>query len=228
MTRIAMLLYPGLTQLDLTGPYEVFRRIPDAEVFLAWKTLDAVVSDGGMAIVPGVRLAECPLCEVLFVPGGPGQVDWMLDEEVMEWLRVQGRGADWVTSVCTGSLLLGAAGLLKGYRAACHWMSRDQLALLGARPVAERVVVDGNRVTGGGVTAGIDFALRLAGELRGEDVARSIALQLEYDPMPPYGPGSPEASELSLITGVKQRAKGMMARRREATERAAARLRDLT
>ncbi|MBL8173975.1 MAG: DJ-1/PfpI family protein [Bryobacterales bacterium] len=225
MTRIAMLLYPGLTQLDLTGPYEVFRRISDAEVLLVWKTLDAVVSDGGMAIVPGVRMAECPRCEVLFVPGGPGQVDWMLDEEVMEWLRVQGREAQWVTSVCTGSLLLGAAGLLRGYRAACHWMSRDQLALLGATPVAERVVVDGNRVTGGGVTAGIDFALRLAGELRGEDEARGIGLQLEYDPMPPYGPGSPEGSELGLITGVKQKAKGMMARRREATERAAERLR---
>lgn len=226
MTRIAMLLYPGLTQLDLTAPYEVFRRIPDARVFLTWKTLDAVVSDGGMAILPQVRLAECPPCEVLFVPGGPGQVDWMLDEELMQWLRAQASTADWVTSVCTGSLLLGAAGLLQGYHAACHWMSRDQLALLGAMPVAERVVVDRNRITGGGVTAGIDFALRLAGVLRGEDVARSIALQLEYDPMPPYGPGSPEASELELITALKQRAKSMLARRRETTEKAAARLRD--
>lgn len=228
MTRIAMLLYTGLTQLDLTGPYEVFRRIPDARVLLTWKTLDAVVSDGGMTILPQARLAECPACEVLFVPGGPGQVDWMLDEELMEWLRAQAREAQWVTSVCTGSLLLGAAGLLQGYQAACHWMSRDQLALLGATPVAERVVVDRNRITGGGVTAGIDFALRLAGVLRGEDVARSIALQLEYDPMPPYGPGSPEVSELELITTLRQRAKAMMARRREATEQAAARLRDRT
>ena len=170
-------------------------------------------------------MADCPRCEVLFVPGGPGQVDWMLDEEVLEWLRVQGSGAQWVTSVCTGSLLLGAAGLLRGHRAACHWMSRDHLALLGARPAVERVVVDRNRMTGGGVTAGIDFALQLAGVLRGEDVARGIALQLEYDPMPPFGPGSPEASELALITAAKQRAKGLMARRREATEQAAARLR---
>jgi len=224
MTNIVLLLYPGLTQLDLTGPFEVFRRIPDTRVHLAWRTMDPVTSDSGMAILPTITLADCPPCEVLCVPGGPGQIDLMDDTELLGWLRAQAAQAQWITSVCTGSLLLGAAGLLQGYRAACHWMSRDQLALLGAQPTAERVVIDRNRITGGGVTAGIDFALQLAALLRDEDTARSIALQLEYDPSPPFGPGSPEASELALITAVKQKAKPMLARRRTATERAAARV----
>ncbi len=224
MTEIGMLLFPGLTQLDLTAPYEVFRRIPETRVHLIWKTMDAVVSDGGMSILPELTLRECPKLDVVFVPGGPGQVDWMEDSEVLEWLRTQAASAQWITSVCTGSLLLGSAGLLQGYRAACHWMSRDQLSRLGAIPVAERVVVDRNRITGGGVTAGIDFALRLAALLRSEAVARSIALQLEYDPDPPFGPGSPDASELELITEVKQKAKALLARRKEATDRAASRL----
>lgn len=224
-TEIGLLLYPGLTQLDLTGPFEVFHRIPEATVHLAWKTLDPVRSDSGMSILPTVTMDDCPPLDVLCVPGGPGQVALMGDDIVLAWIRAQASQAKWITSVCTGSLVLGAAGLLQGYRAACHWMSRDQLALLGATPVAERVVADRNRVTGGGVTAGIDFALTLAASIAGEDVARSIALQLEYDPSPPFGPGSPDAAELDLIVALKRRAKPLLMRRREATERAAAKLR---
>jgi cyclohexyl-isocyanide hydratase len=223
-TQIGLLLFPGLTQLDLTGPAEVFCQIPDAAVHLIWKTLDPVRSDSGIAIVPTLTLEACPPLDVICVPGGPGQVDLMEDELVLGWLRSQARQAKWITSVCTGSLVLGAAGLLQGYRAACHWMSRDQLSLLGATPAAERVVIDRNRVTGGGVTAGIDFALTLAAEIAGEDVARRIALQLEYDPSPPFGPGSPDAAELDLIVELKRRAKPLLARRREATVRAAEKL----
>jgi len=223
-TQIGLLLYPDLTQLDLTGPFEVFHRIPDASVHLVWKTLDPVRSDSGMAILPTVTFKECPTLDVLCVPGGPGQVTLMDDAMVLEWIRMQASNAKWITSVCTGSLVLGAAGLLQGYRAACHWMSRDQLALLGATPVAERVVIDRNRVTGGGVTAGIDFALTLAASIAGEDVARSIALQLEYDPSPPFGPGSPDAAELDLIVALQRRAKPLLMRRREATQHAAAKL----
>jgi cyclohexyl-isocyanide hydratase len=224
-TQIGLLLYPGLTQLDLTGPYEVFRRISDTDVHLVWKTLEAVRSDSGMAILPTVTMAECPGLDVLCVPGGPGQIALMDDAEVLDWIRARGEQAQWVTSVCTGSLLLAAAGLLTGYRAACHWMSRDQLALLGAIPAAERVVLDRNRLTGGGVTAGIDFALQLAELLRDETEARAIGLQLEYDPAPPFGPGSPDHCEMDLIVAVQRRSKGMLAARRAATERAAARLR---
>jgi len=220
-----MLMYPGLTQLDLTGPYEVFRRISDTDVHLAWKTLDAVRSDSAMAILPTVTMAECPDLDVLCVPGGPGQVALMDDLEALEWIRRRGEQAQWVTSVCTGSLLLAAAGLLTGYRAACHWMSRDQLALLGAVPAAGRVVLDRNRVTGGGVTAGIDFALQLAELLRDETEARAIGLQLEYDPEPPFGPGSPDHCGLDLIVALQRRAKGLLAARRAASERAAERLR---
>ncbi|MCC6363864.1 MAG: DJ-1/PfpI family protein [Bryobacterales bacterium] len=220
-----MVLYPGLTQLDLTGPYEVFHRISDTEVHLVWKTPEPVRSDSGMAILPTVTMEECPALDVLCVPGGPGQIALMDDLEVLEWIRERGEQAQWVTSVCTGSLLLAAAGLLTGYRAACHWMSRDQLALLGAIPAAGRVVLDRNRITGGGVTAGIDFALQLAELLRDETEARAIGLQLEYDPEPPFGPGSPEHCELDLIVAQQRRAKGMLAARRAASERAAERLR---
>ncbi|HUQ93398.1 MAG TPA: DJ-1/PfpI family protein [Bryobacteraceae bacterium] len=223
-TQIGMLLYPRLTQLDLTGPFEVFHRLSETEVHLIWKTIDPVRSDSGMSILPTTTLADCPKLDVLCVPGGPGQIELMDDKEVLEWLKQRAAEVQWITSVCTGSLLLGAAGLLQGYRAACHWMSRDQLALLGAVPSPERVVLDRNRITGGGVTAGIDFALQLAELLRDETEARSIGLQLEYDPAPPFGPGSPDQCELNLIVGLQRRAKSLLAARRAATERARDRL----
>ncbi len=224
MKRVAALLFPGLTQLDLAGPWDVLRRLPEMRLYLVWKTLDPVMSDSGMAVLPTATFETCPDCEVLFVPGGPGQVECMDDGEVMSWLRRQGEQAEWVTSVCTGSLLLGGAGLLRGYRATSHWMSRDQLARLGATVESQRIVVDRNRITGGGVTAGIDMALEFAALLAGEEEARRVALQLEYDPAPPFGPGSPECSELGTIVEVQRRAKALLARRREATERARLRL----
>jgi cyclohexyl-isocyanide hydratase len=221
--HIGMLLYPNLTQLDLTGPFEVFSRLPDCQIHLLWKTREPVASDTGLAILPTATLADCPSLDVLFVPGGRGQIPLMDDAEVLDFLARQGAAARYVTSVCTGSLLLAAAGLLEGYRAACHWMARDELALLGAIPVAERVVVDRNRVTGGGVTAGIDFALSLAALLRGETSARMIQLAMEYDPAPPFRAGSPEL-EPALAAALRTRAEPFLAARHAATLRAKARL----
>jgi cyclohexyl-isocyanide hydratase len=224
VTQIGLLLFPQLTQLDLTGPFEVFSRMTDATVHTVWKSLDPVQSDAGLKLIPSTTFTECPPLDVICVPGGAGQVALMDDAETLHWLRHRAATAAWITSVCTGSLVLGAAGLLQGYRAACHWMSRDQLRLLGAESVASRVVTDRNRVTGAGVTAGIDFALELVALLRDETESRGIALQLEYDPAPPFGPGSPECAELDLISSLQHRAKPLLAARRAATERAAARL----
>jgi len=149
---IGFLLFPNLTQLDLTGPYEVFTRISQSQVHLIWKTLEPVVSDRGLAMLPSATFATCPKLDVICVPGGPGQIDLMEDEETLNFLRQKTKETALVTSVCTGSLVLGAAGLLQGYKATTHWGSLEQLALLGAEPVAERVVRDGNRITGAGVT----------------------------------------------------------------------------
>ena len=170
--RIGLLLFPDITQLDMTGPYEVFTKLPDAEVHLVWKTLEPVAANGGMKISPTTTFAACPQLDLVCVPGGPGMNALLNDEETLSFLRRQARDARYVTSVCTGALVLGAAGLLKGRRAATHWMSRDMLRAFGATPVAERVVIDGNVVTGGGVTAGIDFALTIAAEAFGEDLAK--------------------------------------------------------
>jgi len=184
--QIGMLLYPGLTQLDLTGPFEVLHRVPDAQVHLLWKTLEPVVADSKLKLGPTTTLDASPQLDVLFVPGGSGQLALMQDEEVLRFLREQGARARFVTAVCTGSLVLGVAGLLEGYEATTHWAFMDLLPLFGATPVRRRVVVDRNRITGGGVTAGIDFGLRLAATLSSEAVAKGIQLGLEYDPEPPF------------------------------------------
>ena len=168
--RIGLILFPQLTLLDLPGPAEVFGRMPRAEVHLLWKTLKPVRSDRGLSLLPTMTFADCPHLEVVCVPGGPGQIALMQDEETLEFLRRVAPGCRLVTSVCTGSLVLGAAGLLAGYRATCHWSSIDQLALLGAAPVEARVVRDRNRITGAGVTSGIDFALTVVAELAGAAV----------------------------------------------------------
>lgn len=220
---IGMLLFPQLTQLDLTGPYEVFARIPGARLHLLWKTLDPVVSDTGLAILPTTRLDDCPRLDVICVPGGPGQIALMDDAEVLAFLVRQAATCRTVTSVCTGSLVLAAAGLLTGYRAACHWASLDQLAAFGAIPVAERVVRDRDRLTGGGVTSGIDFALTLAAELAGPRAAEAIALGIEYDPAPPFA-GSPRTADPALVAARRAEMADFLARRRAATDRAAARL----
>ena len=205
MRRIGMLIFPRLTQLDMTGPYEVLARLPNTVVDLVARSLEPVTTDRGMQIVPTVTYADCPPLDVVMVPGGPGQQDLMEDETALDFLRKQAATAKYVTSVCTGSLVLAAAGLLKGRRATCHWAAIDHLALLGAIPVRERVVVDGNIVTGAGVASGIDFALRLAAILDGEKVAREIQLQIEYDPDPPFDSGSPQTAARETLDALKAR-----------------------
>jgi len=223
-THIGMLLYPGLTQLDLTGPFEVLHRIPDTKVHLLWRTLDPVVADSGIALGPTTTLANCPCLDVLFVPGGSGQMVLMQDETVLAFLREQGETARFVTSVCTGALLLGAAGLLDGYEATTHWAFMDLLPIFGARPVRRRVVVDRNRITGGGVTAGIDFGLRLAATLAGDPAAKAIQLGLEYDPEPPFRSGHPDVAEPEVLATVRARFDELhRARARQATAMRAAR-----
>jgi cyclohexyl-isocyanide hydratase len=165
-----MLIFPRLTQLDMTGPYEVLARLPNTKVHLVAHTMAPVETDRGMQIVPTVTFADCPQLDLVMVPGGPGQQDLMEDAVVLEFLRRQAMGAKYVTSVCTGSLVLGAAGLLKGKRATSHWAALEHLRPLGAIPVSEKVVMDGNIITGAGVTSGIDFALGVAAVLEGEDV----------------------------------------------------------
>jgi cyclohexyl-isocyanide hydratase len=196
--RIGFLLYPNLTQLDLTGPAQVLSRMPDAEVLFVWKAIEPVMSDCNLALMPTHTLADCPPLDLICVPGGYGCTAMMADAEILDWLRRQAEGAELVTSVCTGSLILAAAGLLKGYRAGCHWAWRDELTRFGAVPVAERVVIDRNRITGGGVTAGIDFGFQVIERLRGRDFAETIQLVLEYDPAP-LGGGTPDQARPEIL-----------------------------
>lgn len=220
--RVVMVVYPRMTQLDLTGPFEVLSRLKDVRIELAWKKWRKPVEDAsGLRIMPTAAFGGLSECDLLFVPGGPGQLDLMADEEFLDFLRRMARGARYVTSVCTGSLLLGAAGLLKGYRATSHWLSLSQLALLGAEPVSERVVIDRNRITGAGVTSGIDFGLTLAAEIAGADEARRIALAIEYDPAPPFPPA---AAEPRLVDEVRAQTAAFQARREEAARAVGARL----
>lgn len=192
--EIVMLVYSGMTLLDLIGPQQVFGYLRGACVSLVAKTKDPVVSDTGVRILPDKTFAEAPSSiEVLFVPGGgKATADLMTDAETIAFLAERGAKAKYVTSVCSGSLVLGAAGLLRGYKATSHWAVRDVLSLLGAEVVDARVAEDRNRITAGGITSGIDFGLQLAAKLRGEDYARSLELTLEYDPKPPFGSGTPE------------------------------------
>ena len=200
-----MLIFPQMTQLDMTGPYEVLARLPDTKVELVARTLDPVTTDRGMQIVPTVTYASCPPLDVIMVPGGPGQQGLMEDEVALAFLRQQAATAKYVTSVCTGSLVLGAAGLLKGKRATSHWAALEHLKPLGAIPVSEKVVIDGNIVTGAGVTSGIDFALSLAAILEGEQTAREIQLQIEYDPAPPFNSGSPKIATRDMVEKIRAR-----------------------
>jgi cyclohexyl-isocyanide hydratase len=215
---IGMLLFPRLTQLDLTGPHEVFARLPGARVLLLAETAEPVRSESGLLFQPDLPFDQAPPLDVLFVPGGAGIGDAMLSLRTLEFLRAQAGRARYVTAVCTGSLLLGASGALRGYRATTHWLSLDLLPLVGAIPVRERVVVDRNRITGGGVTAGIDFALRLAAELCGEDKAQEIQLLLEYDPAPPFSAGSPRSAPPELVERLTQQRRPLQERRRRTLE----------
>ena len=223
-TRIGLLVFPAMTQLDMTGPYEVFANLPSATVHLLWKTLEPVAAATGFRITPDTTLDACLPLDVICVPGGPGVAALMEDDRVLNFLRAQAETARFVTSVCTGALVLGAAGLLRGKRATTHWASRDFLAPLGAIPADGRVVRDGNLVTGGGVTAGIDFALTLVAELAGREVAQAIQLGIEYAPAPPFDAGTPETAPPAVLAAVRARTAGLRTSRQELIARVAARL----
>ncbi|MFT4121077.1 DJ-1/PfpI family protein [Bradyrhizobium sp.] len=222
--QIGLLVFPNVTQLDFTGPLQVFSSLPDAKVHLIWKTLAPVPSDSVLMLTPTVTFADCPQLDVICVPGGFGTDALLNDEETLDFVRRQASGAKFVTSVCTGSLVLGAAGLLKGYNAATHWSAMDVLALFGATPTKTRVCIDRNRVTGGGVTAGIDFALTLVALLTDRATAEAVQLRLEYNPAPPFNAGSPDTAPAEVLATLKERGAPSRARRLDAAKRAAERL----
>jgi transcriptional regulator GlxA family with amidase domain len=198
--RIAFLIFDKLTALDAIGPYEVLSRLPGAELsFVAKQAGPKRTDTGALGITADRSLPELPDPDVLLVPGGEGNRALLDDDEVLDWLRTAHRGTTWTTSVCTGSLVLGAAGILDGKRATTHWAYRDRLAGFGAEAVAERYVIDGKVATAAGVSAGLDMALHLAGRIAGEDVARAIQLGIEYDPAPPFDSGSPEKAAPELV-----------------------------
>ena len=224
---IVFALFPGVTQLDFTGPHQVFSSMPGADVILASAAGGTIESNGGMIFGGVRRLADIPACDVVCVPGGAGVTDNAIGDPVfLSELRRLAATAKYVTSVCTGSLALGAAGLLRGKRAATHWAWRDLLAPFGATADPGRVVRDGNVITGGGVTAGIDFALTVVAELTDPETAQAIQLQIEYAPAPPFDAGSPETAPPAILARVAERNAAMTARRRDAVETAAARLSD--
>ena len=222
--QIGLVIFPRVTQLDLTGPVQVFSSVPGAKVHLIWKRIEPVPSDSVLVLTPTVTFADCPQLDVICVPGGMGTDDMVNDEEVLDFLRRQAVGAKYITSVCTGSLVLGAAGLLRGYRATTHWTAMDWLAPYGAIPAKTRVCVDRNRVTGGGVTAGIDFALTLVSIMLDRESAEMIQLRLEYNPAPPFNAGSPDTAPPEILALLKEKIAPFKARRNEANSRAAARL----
>lgn len=222
--KIGLLVFPRITQLDMTGPLQVFSSLTGAQVFLVWKSLEPVPSDTVLTIAPTVTFADCPQLDVICVPGGYGTDDLMADDEALEFLRRQAQGAQFVTSVCTGSIVLGAAGLLKGYRAATHWSALEVLPLLGATISRERVCIDRNRITGGGITAGIDLGLTVVASLVDRRTAEAIQLRMEYNPAPPFNAGSPETAPPEVLDLLLGRMKAARENRLALAERAAARL----
>jgi cyclohexyl-isocyanide hydratase len=222
--QIGSLLFEGIDQIDMTGPFEVLSRIPNSTYRIYGKTAAPVRDLKGLRLTPDGALSDAPQLDVLHIPGGFGQEALMQDEEVLGWIRHQAAGARSVFSVCTGALLCGAAGLLKGRRATTHWASFHLLPLFGAIPVDERVVLDGNWLFAAGVTAGIDGALRLAAELRGDDAARAIQLYLVYAPEPPFDSGTPETAPAAILDQARQSVAGITAQREATARRAAARL----
>ncbi|MGJ5091714.1 DJ-1/PfpI family protein [Bradyrhizobium oligotrophicum] len=222
---IALVLFPQVTQLDLTGPVQVFSSVPGATLHLVWKKIEPIPTDSVLTLLPTTTFADCPQADVICIPGGFG-VDAILgDAEVIGFIRRQAEGAKYITSVCTGSLALGAAGLLNGYRAATHWSARECLPLFGATVSTERVCIDRNRITGGGVTAGIDFALTLVAQLVDRQTAEAIQLRLEYNPAPPFTAGSPDTAPPEVVSRMLERIAPSRKRRIEAAEHAAAALR---
>jgi cyclohexyl-isocyanide hydratase len=222
--QIGVLVFEGMTSLDALGPFEVLARTPNSVCHLVWKDCQPVKCDTCLIVTPTLSFADAPQLDVIVVPGGPGQNELMADDELAAFLRQQAQGAQWVTSVCTGSLLLAAAGLLDGYKATCHWLSLDFLRLFPVQVVPERVVIDRNRVTGAGVTSGLDFAFVLLDLLRGEDVAKRLQLMLEYDPAPPFDSGHPSVADAATVAAVKEMAQGMLVRREAVCVEAARRM----
>jgi cyclohexyl-isocyanide hydratase len=222
--QIGLVIFPKVTQLDLTGPVQVFSSVPGAKLHLIWKRIEPVASDSVLTLTPTTTFADCPQLDVICVPGGGGTDDMINDTDMLDFLRRQAAGAKYITSVCTGSLVLGAAGLLRGYRAATHWTAMDFLEAFGATPTRTRVCIDRNRVTGGGVTAGIDFALTLVSILVDRKTAEAIQLRLEYNPAPPFNSGSPDTAPPEILALMKEKIAPAQARRAEAIHRAAARL----
>ncbi|MEH1888510.1 MAG: DJ-1/PfpI family protein [Nostoc sp.] len=223
---IGIVLFPNVTQLDFTGPYEVFAKLPNAQLYLLAQTLEPIQSNHGLTFLPDTTFAQAPALDVLFVPGGPGINAKMEDPKFLDFLKTQAKQARYITSVCTGSLLLAAAGLLQGYRATTHWRSLDLLEMLGVETVSERVVVDRNRITGGGVTAGIDFGLALAAELFGEAMsttgyayAQAIQLGIEYNPQPPFNSGSPQTAPAAVLAQVTAASQNVQEIRRQIVQR---------
>src|ERR1700716_723503 len=222
--QIGLLVFPKVTQLDFTGPLQVFAGLPGAKIHLIWKRIEPVASDSVLTLTPTVTYADCPQLDVICVPGGAGTDDLVNDEETLDFLRAQARNAKYITSVCTGSLVLGAAGLLQGYNAATHWSAMQYLSAFGATPTRTRVCVDRNRVTGGGVTAGIDFALTLVSIMVDRPTAEAVQLRLEYNPAPPFNSGSPDTAPPEILARIQERIAPFAQRRGEAVQRAAARL----
>jgi cyclohexyl-isocyanide hydratase len=199
---LGMLLYPRFTMLDLVGPLTVFSM--HSQLHLLWKDLQPVASDSGISMLPTTVFRDCPeKLDVLFVPGGFGTQAAISDHELIAFLQETAPRADYITSVCSDSLILGVAGLMQGYDATTHWAMHDMLSSFGARPVKARVVIDRNRIGGGGVTAGIDFGLTVLAQLRGDDVSRAIQFTMEYDPQPPYDAGSPEKAGADVVNAAR-------------------------
>ena len=223
--RIVEAIFEGMTQLDFTAPHTVFSRIPDSETIVASRDGGEVTSDGGLTFARTTPLAEIDRCDLIFFPGGFATTTIINDAAFMVEATRLAAGATDLTSVCTGSLILAATGLIKGRRAACHWAWRDLLTLFGVTPDPSRVARDGNLITGGGVTAGIDFALTVAAELAGDEFAQGLQLGLEYAPAPPFDAGRPETAPPQVLAAVRANMDAALSGRRAEAEAAAARLR---
>jgi cyclohexyl-isocyanide hydratase len=219
--NVTFVLFPHVTQLDFTAPAQVLARVPDAQVTVAARSSEAVPTDCGFSILPASTFGNAGQADLLCVPGGFGVADALGDAETIGFIREQAAGARYVTSVCTGAFLLGAAGLLRGKRATTHWAYTDLLPLVGAEFAPGRVVVDGSTITGGGVTAGLDFALTVAAEVAGAEVAQSIQLALEYDPAPPFDAGGPDKAPQAVLTAMAERYRRSLGRMRGALQNAA-------
>ena len=212
---IGMVIFPNLTQLDLTGPYEVFGRLPETKVLLIAESLQQIKSDNGLLLTPDTTFDSSPQVDILFVPGGRGIFEAMQNQKLITFLQQQSVLAKYVTSVCTGSLVLAAAGLLNGYKATTHWLSLHLLRLFDVEVTEERVVIDRNRITGGGVTAGIDFGLFVVAKLFGEEAAKETQLMMEYNPAPPFDAGSPKTAEKEIVEKVIAARKDIQSEREE-------------